>query len=292
MNRPWTAIYASILTSARLASLPDDACRLFYTYLLLVVDSYGSIDARPHVLHAKVWPLLQKPQSETVRAVLELEKAGLIQGHSDDKRAWLSVPDWEEKAGELVRKGRRGPPEYGSTPDNSGSVRDYPGYSGTTPGVSGTTPGASGTTPGDSRIEKERFKKDARETGERKKEEDPEASPRTPEPPEPEPEPAKKPRKEPTGDQATCVKWWCERWLQSRGVEYQPARKDFVAVAAMLKLDGADEVKRRMDRMIGDSDEWMFKKASPTLLVSQWNQYGFEARRKVVGRTAAEIPDL
>ena len=132
MSRTWTAVYAAMTTSARCASLPDDTCRFFYTQLLLVADGHGSIDARPHVLTAKVWPLLSKPVSEVVRVVTELGRVGLLTGHTDGERAWLTIPDWDDKAGKQLRHSsktdRRATPEFPSSPATSRNIPELPGY--------------------------------------------------------------------------------------------------------------------------------------------------------------------
>lgn len=127
--RPWTPLLEAICTSAKLASLPDDTCRLFYTHLLTQVDSFGRIGLAEHVIHAKVWPLHGKPVSETSRSILECVRARLISAHEVEGRRWLCVPDWEEKAGRHLR--RRGAPEFGPPDsellDYSGSVPDQSG---------------------------------------------------------------------------------------------------------------------------------------------------------------------
>jgi len=111
MSRPWTAVYEGIRTSGKLARLPDDTCRFFYTQLLLVVDAYGCIEADPVALDAKVWPALKKPASETARAVGELWRVGLVDIHGDARRYWLHLPDWDEKAGTHLKR-KRGKPEF------------------------------------------------------------------------------------------------------------------------------------------------------------------------------------
>lgn len=103
-RRTWTAVRSALCTSSRMAALPDDSCRLFFAQILLVCDSYGCIDARPHKLLATVWPLLGKTVEETARCARELERAGLAVRRRDASAEWLEVPDWEEKQGELIRK--------------------------------------------------------------------------------------------------------------------------------------------------------------------------------------------
>lgn len=121
-RRTWTAVRSALCTSARMASLPDDSCRIFFAQLILVCDSYGCIDARPHKLLATVWPLYGKTIEETARCARELERAGLVVRRRDARDEWLEVPDWEEKQAELIR--RRGKRTFGAGADESEPVKE------------------------------------------------------------------------------------------------------------------------------------------------------------------------
>lgn len=93
----------------------------------------------------------------------------------------------------------------------------------------------------------------------------------TPELPEDKPRPAKK---SPTGPQAECYDHWQSEWSRVRdGAKFLGARKDFVAIAELLKVSTPEEVKRRMTLMLTDNDPWIMKNASPSILRSKWNTY-------------------
>lgn len=89
--------------------------------------------------------------------------------------------------------------------------------------------------------------------------------------PEVKPRPAKK---SPTGPHAECFEHWKAEWARTRnGADYLGAKKDFVAIAELLKASTPDEVKRRMTLMATDPDPWITKNASPAMLRSKWNTY-------------------
>lgn len=89
--------------------------------------------------------------------------------------------------------------------------------------------------------------------------------------PEVKPRPAKK---SPTGPHAECFEHWKAEWARTRnGADYLGAKKDFVAIAELLKASTPEEVKRRMTLMATDPDPWITKNASPAMLRSKWNTY-------------------
>lgn len=104
----YTPLYDSICTSARMADLPDMACRYFYVCLLAKCDSWGRLDARPRKLNVEVWPLLGQSDEETARALNALIQAGLVEVYwPQGGDPFIQVPDWEEKAGSVGRKSHR-----------------------------------------------------------------------------------------------------------------------------------------------------------------------------------------
>jgi hypothetical protein len=185
-HRTWTPLLAAICTSSKDAALPDDTCRLFYDRLLTQLDSFGCIALAEHVIHAKVWPLHGKSLSETSRSIRECASVGLLTVHQDGDQRWIFAPDWEEKAGRVLRVDRRGSREF-PEPSKANVVE----YSGSTPSTGRSAPGASGTAHGNSgtlpdshsRAERER-QTEAREKeprGERERER--EGASRPPSPP-------------------------------------------------------------------------------------------------------------
>lgn len=109
----FTPLFDSICTSARMADLPDDTCRVFYVWLLAKCDAWGRHDARPRKLNVSVWPLLGKSDAETARALEVLRSAGLVEVYwPEGQDPFLQVPDWEEKAGTIGRKSHRRPSQH------------------------------------------------------------------------------------------------------------------------------------------------------------------------------------
>lgn len=116
-RRTWTAVHSAINRSLKLAELTDHASRLFFHQLIQAVDSHGCIDARAHILLVEVWPLLGESIASTERAVRDCERVGLVVRKRDDKAEWLEIPDWNDKAGALIR--RRGRRTFGKDEDST-----------------------------------------------------------------------------------------------------------------------------------------------------------------------------
>lgn len=86
----------------------------------------------------------------------------------------------------------------------------------------------------------------------------------------------KPPRKraQATGDHPECIQHWEAEWTRTRlGTTCTIAAKDGAAVAWMLRQQDAQEVRRRITAMLEDSDAWIAKNASLTLLRSKWDSY-------------------
>ena len=72
------------------------------------------------------------------------------------------------------------------------------------------------------------------------------------------------------------VQHWTDVFARTRGAAYTWANKgDLKAVSSMLSLPGSsqEEVARRMDSMLESPDAWIAQRASPRLLLSQWDQF-------------------
>ena len=105
---------------------------------------------------------------------------------------------------------------------------------------------------------------------------------------------AAKPRKEPTGPQADCIRWWDAEWARTRlGTEWSWNSREAAAVAKCLKRAKGDaaEVQARMTRLLEHGDRWMAENAMPSILDSRWNQLAVEivpARKKSHAAQALE----
>lgn len=249
MRRDWTALESKIREDERLASMPDDSCRLFFVMLMAQLDSWGRAGANPRLIAADVWPLLGKSQDETVRCLEECAKAGLIELHEGGGIRWVQFPAWDQGPGRrLDRRGASLWPE--STPDSLRSTTgELPDHS---------TSRAQARCPVSVDVPV------SVSVGERVQGEG-----------------SKKPRAEAKGPNAELVRFWEDEWRRTRGSEFKVQRLDAIALAAVLKLaDGdLDEAKARVTRILESADPWVTANASPGLLQKRWNQLGVEIVR-------------
>lgn len=287
MSRPWTAVYEGIRTSGKLARLPDDTCRFFYTQLLLVVDAYGCIEADPVALDAKVWPALKKPGSETVRAMNELWRVGLVDIHGDARRYWLHLPDWDEKAGTHLKR-KRGKPEFTTEP---ATKKDSPCPSMTGVGQSMTGVGPSMPVHDCPRpvYDGKKEKKDRpEETDERREDEEKDLGACAPASP-------KRSRKPTDPNHAPFVEWWCESFQIATGKPYAfQGGKDAKHVADALRFAGGDlEVaKDYAARLIRGGLPWFTTTPDLGALVQHWNKLTPNVNGKHRGRRIDDLHPL
>lgn len=217
MTRPWTAIYEAARTSRKLARLPDDTCRLFFYQLILVLDSYGCIEADAMGIDAKVWPALKKPESETIRAVEALVGASLLEPHGNAERFWFWMPDWEEKAGSHLR--RRGKAEFETTSANRRKLSELPDWSRTSPGVVQLPLGL--------------LPQKEREIGERERDSKRDSASAKPPPKRGKSKDATNP------NHAPFVEWWCAEFEKATGQPYGfNGGRDGKAVLSILAQAG------------------------------------------------------
>jgi len=243
----YVPLYQGICHSEKMADLREKDARFFFCALLTYCDSYGRMDARPRTLHSKVWAMFGTPES-VPKLLADLERVGLIVRYEHAGQPVLAIPDWEEKAGKVGRADRRGESSYPPPPAR-----------GTTPAESVVNDSSCQTTPAS------RARLDPSLS-------DPSLSdPSQEKPVEDEP---RRIRSKPTGDHAECIQHWKAEWARTRnGADYLGAKKDFVAIAELLRASTPDEVKRRMTLMATDPDPWITKNASPAMLRSKWNTY-------------------
>lgn len=79
-------------------------------------------------------------------------------------------------------------------------------------------------------------------------------------------------RKQPSGPQAECVRFWETEWLKTRGYAWKWTAKHAALLAQAFRLAGSvEEVTRRCRNLLGTQDQFLKRAACPGLLVSQWN---------------------
>jgi len=231
----YAALFSAIATSEKMADLSDDSHRLFYLMLLPQADSWGRITGRPRKLNAKVWPLLDHDCAETTAAMLDCISCGLLEYYGGGEEPFIQVPDWEEKAGSIGRKDRRGaskfPDPTGSptTPDSTteGKIRqslDIP------------LPDQSRTKPDRSALEEKR--------GRGKKEEVEgdvdEGAFYTP------------------SDVSKFAAWWCAEYERTQGTPYDFTKKDGALARGMLRTFRWHTLKERAETFLTTTaDAWI-----------------------------------
>lgn len=107
MSRAYAPLFRSITVSSRLADLPNDTARLFYSWLLTVVDDWGRCTASPRKLNVTVWPMLRKSDKDTEKAIEALRAVGLVQLFPSDDGPFVQIPDHEDKAGSIGKRDHR-----------------------------------------------------------------------------------------------------------------------------------------------------------------------------------------
>lgn len=114
VKREWVAIFSSICNAKRMRALPDNTCRLLFVLLATQCDSHGRLDDDADSVWAGCWATFGPTcsQDETVRALGELERVGLIERHATEEARWIQVPDWEEKAGRVGERAKRGASKF------------------------------------------------------------------------------------------------------------------------------------------------------------------------------------
>jgi len=92
---------------------------------------------------------------------------------------------------------------------------------------------------------------------------------------------ARKARKPASGPNAELLRFWESEWARTRGASWSWSQADAVAMAKCLKLAvGIEDAKDRITRILECQDRWVADNASPRVLSSHWNQYGFKIVHK------------
>lgn len=70
---------------------------VFFYRLMVNVDDYGRLDARPAILKARMFPLKTNVSEKTIAETLsKLESAGLLQTYSVNEKPFLALITWAE----------------------------------------------------------------------------------------------------------------------------------------------------------------------------------------------------
>ncbi len=85
----------SICTSESIDQL-DWFEEVFYYRLIVNVDDYGVIDARPKILKASLFPLREVKLQQIEKAIASLSSKGLIHLYTVEGKPFLNLPSWAE----------------------------------------------------------------------------------------------------------------------------------------------------------------------------------------------------
>ena len=272
MIRPhYVPLYQSICQSKKMAALPDDTCRMFFTWLEAWLDSWGRSESEAGTLNARVWPRLRKSDEETERVIQECAKAGLIVLYEHDGKRLLQDPVWERFAGKVGKKERRGESEFPPPPTD---CRTTPVNGQTTECRTSPVSRARAGAHLGLDISKARLFSGSEEEGDTG-EKDPEPPPK---------------RAKAEGDHPACIQHWEAEWTRTRlGTKATVEAREGAAVAWMLKHADPPEVRRRMTAMLEDADPWIAQNASLSILRSKWDRFAVSIRpnREPTGLDAA-----
>ncbi len=98
-----------ISRSDKLAALPSDTERMFYSWLIPYLDVEGRLEADPDLLKADITPKLKHITPEKIEEVLVvLHNIGLIILYTVDKKEYLQLVKFEENQG-TIRKDHEAP---------------------------------------------------------------------------------------------------------------------------------------------------------------------------------------
>ena len=92
---PNRIIKESICTSDSLSKLTDFQENVFYR-LIVNVDDYGRMDARPAILKARLYPLRERLTNKDIEGALRaLAAVGCVEVYEVDGKPYLRLPSWE-----------------------------------------------------------------------------------------------------------------------------------------------------------------------------------------------------
>lgn len=83
----------SICTSEDIEALSTFAENMFYR-LIVNCDDYGRMDARPAILKSRLYPLKDVRENQIVKALEEMELAGVVLKYTVEKKPYLQLPSW------------------------------------------------------------------------------------------------------------------------------------------------------------------------------------------------------
>lgn len=150
---PNRIIKESICTSDTLSALNDFQENFFFR-LIVSVDDYGRLDARPAILKAKLYPLRDRLTQKDIEGALKaLADVGCVEVYEVDGKPYLRLPTWEVHQRVRNKRSKYPAPEDGSlltldsnSRSNAAVIQSNP-YPNPDPESEDSAEAASGSTP-------------------------------------------------------------------------------------------------------------------------------------------------
>lgn len=113
---PNRIIKESVCTSDTISRLSDFQENFFYR-LIVSVDDYGRLDARPAILKARLYPLRERLTQRDVESALKaLADAGCVEVYEVGGKPYLRLPTWEVHQRVRNKKSKYPAPDEGYAP--------------------------------------------------------------------------------------------------------------------------------------------------------------------------------
>ena len=126
---PSRLLTESVCYSEKIEKLNTFA-EVFFYRLLVNVDDYGRLDARPRMLRAKLFPLKNVMLGLMSDALRALEAAGLIDCYDVGGEPYLQIRDWETHQQIRFKREKYPPPPGWQNATSAGEARPFSGSAG------------------------------------------------------------------------------------------------------------------------------------------------------------------
>jgi len=108
----WRKLHTRITRSMDVNDLPDDFCRLLWSWLPLACDSAGRCLDHPGLIRSRVFPLREDVTAKQVaEALAAIADHGLIARYSVGAHQYFYIPNWVKYQGSPTTR-KEGLPEY------------------------------------------------------------------------------------------------------------------------------------------------------------------------------------
>lgn len=220
----------------------------FFINLLARVDAWGRFSANPEILRGAVWPLSGRGAAETLAALEECGKAGLLTVYRGTTGSWVQVEAWDETYRQVGSAPSRRPKSRYPIPDAARLV------------CGGSTSVSGGSTSG------------LQLSGAMRCDDGAVSDARAHEPP---PEAPKAKRTRPPNDYEAA---WNVAWEDVFSEPFVWSRTHATAIAELGGRPGVTpaEITRRTRKLLRSDDQWDAKNRTPRYLLDKWGRWAAE----------------